>query len=197
MKGIVFREFLEMVEESFGMNVADRIIQESELPSGGAYTSVATYDHREILTLVGKLHEQTQVPVPDLVRAFGRHLFHRFVALYPGFFVGVPSAFAFLQRIDGIIHVEVRKLYPDAELPAFDCEPLGSDRLAMIYRSQRPFVELAEGPRIMSRIVGVDASSVHIGLKVEARIEVPDFGMLKGGDQPAVLFEPLREGDQS
>lgn len=58
-------------------------------------------------------------------------------------------------------------------------------------------VELAEGPRIMSRIVGVDASSVHIGLKVEARIEVPDFGILKGGDQPAVLFEPLREGDQS
>jgi len=145
MKGIVFREFLEMVEETFGMDVADQIIEESDLPSGGAYTSVATYDHQEILTLVGKLHEQTQVPVPDLVRAFGRHLFQRFVALYPGFFAGVPSAFAFLQRIDGIIHVEVRKLYPDAELPAFDCEPLGSDGLAMTYRSQRPFAELAEG----------------------------------------------------
>jgi hypothetical protein len=145
MKGIVFREFLEMVEEAFGMDVADRIIEESELPSGGAYTSVATYDHHEILTLVGKLHEQTQVPVPDLVRAFGRHLFHRFVALYPGFFVGVPSAFALLQRIDGIIHVEVRKLYPDAELPVFDCEPLGSDRLVMTYRSRRPFADLAEG----------------------------------------------------
>lgn len=145
MKGIVFREFLEMVEETFGMDVADRIVEESELPSGGAYTSVATYDHREILTLVGKLHEQTQIPVPDLVRAFGRYMFQRFVVLYPAFFVGVPSAFAFLQRIDGIIHVEVRKLYPDAELPTFDCEPLGSDRLAMTYRSQRPFAELAEG----------------------------------------------------
>lgn len=145
MKGIVFREFLEMVEETFGMDVADRIIEESELPSGGAYTSVATYDHREILALVGKLHEQTKIPVPDLVRAFGRYLFQRFVALYPAFFVGVPSAFAFLRRIDGIIHVEVRKLYPDAELPAFDCEPLGDDRLAMTYRSQRPFAELAEG----------------------------------------------------
>ena len=55
MKGIVFREFLEMVEEAFGMDVADQIIEESDLPSGGAYTSVATYDHHEILTLVGKL----------------------------------------------------------------------------------------------------------------------------------------------
>lgn len=145
MKGIVFREFLDLVEEAFGMDVADRIVEESDLPSGGAYTSVATYDHHEILTLVGKLHEQTQIPVPDLVRAFGKHLFQRFVTLYPGFFVDVPSAFAFLQRIDGIIHVEVRKLYPDAELPGFDCEPLGDDRLAMTYRSQRPFAELAEG----------------------------------------------------
>ncbi|MHC5537349.1 heme NO-binding domain-containing protein [Singulisphaera rosea] len=145
MKGIVFREFLEMVEEVFGMDVTDRIIEESGLPSGGAYTSVATYDHHEILTLVGKLHEQTQIPVADLVRAFGRHLFQRFVTLYPAFFVDVPSAFAFLERIDGIIHVEVRKLYPDAELPGFECEPLDPDRLVMTYRSQRPFAELAEG----------------------------------------------------
>ena len=38
----------------------------------------------------------------------------------------------------------VRKLYPDAQLPSFECtsEP---GRLAMLYRSTRPFADLAEG----------------------------------------------------
>lgn len=54
-------------------------------------------------------------------------------------------------------------------------------------------VELDEGPRLMTRIVGTEKAA--IGMRVRARIEVPDFGTLKGGDQPAVLFEPLEEGD--
>ena len=36
MKGIVFTEFLEMVEEKYGYEVVDQIIEESKLPSGGA-----------------------------------------------------------------------------------------------------------------------------------------------------------------
>lgn len=58
-------------------------------------------------------------------------------------------------------------------------------------------VELAEGPRMMTRVVGVAPAAVHIGMKVRARIEVPDFGTLKGGAQPAVLFEPVQEGEVS
>lgn len=54
-------------------------------------------------------------------------------------------------------------------------------------------VELAEGPRMMTRIVGIDPSGIAIGMKVRARIAVPDFDELKGGDQPVVLFEPLAQ----
>ena len=35
MKGIVFTEFLEMVEDKFSPELADRIIEGAELPSGG------------------------------------------------------------------------------------------------------------------------------------------------------------------
>lgn len=44
-------------------------------------------------------------------------------------------------------------------------------------------IDLAEGPRMMSRVVGVDPAAVTIGMKVKARI-----GDLNGA--PAVLFEP-------
>jgi len=51
-------------------------------------------------------------------------------------------------------------------------------------------VELAEGPRMMTRIVGVDPEAVTIGMPVRAKIIQPDFGSLKGGDQNLVVFEP-------
>ena len=52
MKGLVFTEFLEMVESKFGLEVVDNIIEHSELPSGGVYTSVGTYDFNEMLSLI-------------------------------------------------------------------------------------------------------------------------------------------------
>jgi len=144
MKGIIFTEFLEMVEDQFSPEVADRIIEACALPSGGAYTAVGTYDHREMVQLVTELSKATGIAVPDLLRSFGRHLFGRFVATYPRFFDGVDSAFTFLENLEGYIHVEVHKLYPDAELPSFVCtaEP---GQLTMVYRSTRAFADLAEG----------------------------------------------------
>ena len=45
----------------------------------------------------------------------------------------------------GKTHGEVRKLYPDAELPTFTCDTSTPGRLTMLYRSSRPFADLAEG----------------------------------------------------
>ena len=145
MKGVVFTEFLEMVEATFGLTVLDQIIQGSSLSTGAVYTGVGTYDHRELLQLVTQLSSVTNMPVPDLVRAFGRHLFGRFAQGYSQFFQGIHSTFDFVSTIENHIHVEVRKLYPDAELPSFECRRAGPDRLEMIYRSSRPFADLAYG----------------------------------------------------
>jgi len=145
MKGVVFTEFLEMVESRFSPEVADRIIESSNLPSGGAYTSVGTYDHAELFQLVTKLSEETKQPVPVLVRDFGKHLFTIFHLKYANFFKGVPDTFQFLKNIESYIHVEVKKLYTDAELPRFEFRQLDADRLELTYRSTRPLADLAEG----------------------------------------------------
>ena len=59
MKGMVFTEFLEMVEEKFSPEMAERIIESSELKSSGVYTTVGTYDHHEMITLVISLSRET------------------------------------------------------------------------------------------------------------------------------------------
>ena len=145
MKGSVFCEFVEMMEEEFTADMADEIISSTELESGGAYTTVGTSDHHEMLALVTQLSEKTCTPVPDLDRAFGRYLFGRVVQLYPTFFEGVDGAFRILDRIEEHVHVEVRKLYPDAELPTFATSRPNDDTMVMVYQSRRPFADLAHG----------------------------------------------------
>lgn len=145
MKGVVFTEFLEMVESKIGADTADQLLDDCELASGGAYTALGTYDHQEMVTLVVRLSELTNTPVPDLLKTFGNHLLGRFVAQYPSFFTEAGSAYDLLERVEGYIHVEVRKLYPDAELPSFQCQRDGNGRMVLTYSSARPFADLAEG----------------------------------------------------
>ena len=145
MKGVVFTEFLEMVENRFSADMVDDIIDDADLPSGGSYTAVGTYPHEEIVALVLALSQRSGLAVRDLLLAFGEHLFGRFVRGYPAFFVGITDALTFLAGIEEIIHAEVRKLYPDAELPRFDVAQHTSGRLVLIYDSRRHFEDLAEG----------------------------------------------------
>ncbi len=72
-------------------------------------------------------------------------LFSRFNINYPQLFEGVHTTFKFQERIDGYVHVEVRKLYLDAELPRSEYPISTEDQLVMIYISTRPFANLADG----------------------------------------------------
>lgn len=145
MKGVVFTEFLEMVEEQFSADMADDIVEGSALPSRGAYTSVGTYDHREMVALVTALSQRSGITITDLLKAFGEYLFRRFAQNYPDLIDQATGAFAFLAGIETVVHTEVRKLYPDAQLPVFDVEEHLGHRLVLLYRSERHFEDLAEG----------------------------------------------------
>jgi hypothetical protein len=145
VKGVVFTEFMEMVETRMGLDMLDRIITEAELPNDGAYTSVGTYDHAELVRLVTALSNATGLSTSQLIFIFGEQLFQRFSVGYPALFGEVQTAFDFLSRIDGVIHVEVRKLYPDAELPKLQCERPSERELTILYSSPRGFGDLAAG----------------------------------------------------
>jgi len=146
MKGIIFTEFTEMVEDKFGFEVADEIISSSNLPSGGAYTAVGTYEFDEMVQLVSNLSKNTGIAVGDLLFTFGDHLFGRFFSIYPHFFEGKQNSFEFLSELEDYIHVEVLKLYPDAQLPAITTEiaPDGNS-MKMSYKSSRKMGNLALG----------------------------------------------------
>lgn len=144
MKGVVFTEFLELVEQRWGDDVVDEIIEAAELASGGAYTAVGTYPHEELVSMVIQLSRVSGAPADALVQAFGHHLFHTFHRQFPMFFNQQKDAVGMLKTVEDHIHVEVRKLYPDAELPSFEYEETETS-FQMTYRSNRSFADLAHG----------------------------------------------------
>ncbi len=144
MKGIIFNVFNKLVEEKFGLETWDALIEETQPASRGAYTSAGTYADQELFAMVGVLSKKTGAPATDLVRIFGEYTLHELAKAYPVFFKH-DSLKSFLQSIHGVIHVEVRKLYPDAGLPEITYEDPGPDQLVMIYRSPRKLCALAEG----------------------------------------------------
>ncbi|KAA3661430.1 MAG: hypothetical protein DWQ04_16520 [Chloroflexi bacterium] len=145
MKGVIFTEFLEMVEEAFAPEMVDQIIELSQLSSDGAYTSLGNYSHHEILQLVTHLSQQTDIPISELVKEFGKHLINRFAFAHPDFFTQAESTFAFMESVDRNVHIEVKKLYQNANPPSFEYSHPESGKLMMTYRSKRPFSDLAEG----------------------------------------------------
>ncbi len=145
MKGIVFTEFLEMVESSFGLEVVDNIIENSELPSEGIYTSVGTYDFNEMVHLITNLSTEVSVPMNDLIYTFGLYLFTSLGKAHPEVIQSYNSPLALLYSIEDHIHVHVKKLYPDAELPTFKILEKTDTSISMIYSSSRGLYRLAHG----------------------------------------------------
>lgn len=145
MKGIVFTEFLDYVGATISSDMVDDIIDDCSFSHGGAFTAVGTYPFQDMAALVGALSKRTSVPMPDLLHGFGDHLCGRFANLYPQFFETQKCLFDFLESVNDQIHVEVKKLYPDAELPAFETHARTGNRLDLDYRSCRPLAALAEG----------------------------------------------------
>ena len=145
MKGVVFTELVEMVESVFSADIADQMIENSDLPSGGVYTAVGTYDHAEIVSLVVTLSELTGLSTDALQQAYGRHLFGRFVVLYPDLVNRFDDGLDLLEDVERVVHAEVLKLYPDAQLPRFQSTRPGRDALELVYRSPRQMATLAHG----------------------------------------------------
>ncbi|WP_028889271.1 heme NO-binding domain-containing protein [Tenacibaculum ovolyticum] len=137
MKGIVFTEFLDLVEDKFGLEMVDKIISQSTLESEGIYTSIGTYSFSEMLQLLENLSKNTAISIDDLLLVYAEHFFSVIEKSYPGLLATYKDPIEMLASIEDHIHIEVRKIYPEAELPTFVIKDRKDKSLVMIYKSSR------------------------------------------------------------
>lgn len=145
MKGMLFTSFLDLVEQEYGLEIVDEIIAEAAPVSGGIYTTVGNYDHSELIAMIAALSKKTNLSVSHLTKTFGVYLFAELIAAYPQWITDLNSCFALMTKVDGFIHGEVKKLYPDASPPTVKCTQFSESRMEMIYQSPRCMGDVAEG----------------------------------------------------
>lgn len=145
MKGVVFTEFYDFVETHHSPLMLQEIINQANLGSDGSYTATGTYPSCEMGSLVMAASTKLGADVSDLLKLFGKHLLSHFARQYPQYFNEAKSSFELLESVENHIHKDVRKLYPDAELPTFDMIENSEDRFEMIYQSARGLGDLCEG----------------------------------------------------
>jgi hypothetical protein len=145
MKGLVFTEFLEMVENTFSYDMVDTIIARANLTHNGIYVAGGTYPHTEMISLVTVLSQETKIEVKTLLEIYGKHLFGLLIKTYPQLALGKANPLDFIESVDDYIHIEVRKLYPDAELPKFTVISREENVLVMDYLSSRHMEDFGVG----------------------------------------------------
>ena len=119
------------------METVDEIIEKSELKTDGVYTSIGTYAFSDMLQLLQNLSEKTKITIDELLLIYGEHFFSVLEKSYPELLGTYKDPIEMISSIENHIHVEVRKIYPDAELPTFEVIEKKENSLVMIYRSSR------------------------------------------------------------
>jgi hypothetical protein len=142
MKGIIFNLVEEVVVGAHGEDAWDDILDAAGVE--GSYTSLGSYPDEDLFRLVGAASTALGLPANDVVRSLGQGAIPLLAQRYPGFF-DHPSTKPFLLTLNDIIHPEVRKLYPGADVPEFDFDSPSDDQLVLGYRSARKLCALAEG----------------------------------------------------
>lgn len=180
MKGIIFQLLEDVVTQQYGEDTWDALLDKAGIE--GAYTSLGSYPDEELMRLVGEASSALDTPPDAVVRWFGRGALPRLAERFPEFFTPHTSTRSFLLTLNDIIHVEVRKLYPGADVPVFDFDASSDDRLVMRYRSARNLCALAEGL--------IEGAAEHYGESVT--IEQPQCKIR--GDEACVLVCSLKNG---
>lgn len=162
MKGLVFTTFYDFCETAYGEDVLDEVVEAADLPGGGAYTSVGTYPFTEMVSLISALVKISSKPLNVTMEEFGVHCFASWVRYWPDQFTA-KTLFDVLADIDSFHEKQVRKLYPDAELPSFRVETRTAEELVLGYHSCKPLADLAVGV--------IKGAASHLGERVSLRHE--------------------------
>jgi hypothetical protein len=173
MKGIVFNLLEEAVSRDYGENVWDALLEAAGVE--GAYTSLGSYPDKDLMKLVVAASSALDLPPDEIVRWFGRNALPLMADSYPHFFEPHESARSFVLTLNSIIHPEVQKLYPGADVPVFDYDTSSEDVLVMGYASARQMCAFAEGL--------IEGAATHYGER--AVIEQPRC--MTRGDEKCVL----------
>ena len=147
MKGKMFNLFEDFVAHLGGADLLDSLLRDVApvLTTKGPFVGPKTYPDSDLLIMVKRATELLKVPLGAACFEFGKFAFPHLLASLPPSLRKAATLREFLQSVDGIIHVEVRKIHQEATPPRLDYRDLPDGRAILTYRSPRKLYDVCEG----------------------------------------------------
>ena len=146
MLGPIFQHFEAFVIDAMGEDVWEEVIMRSELSEpDAAYSSLGMYPDSDLGALLNTSVDLSGLEASVLLERFGIFLLMRFSERFPAYFESTDGVISFLTSVDRHIHVQVRKLYPEAETPSVLVQHAPDGSVTVSYSSERKLCALARG----------------------------------------------------
>lgn len=157
MKGVVFNLLEELVRKEFGESEWHHVRQDADVDA--SFDSLGSYPDAVLRKLVAAVAKRAHKTPGEALQWFGRYSMPLLALRYPAFFDTQRSTRSFILTLNDIIHPEVRRQYPGADVPVFDFDTSTPDALTVGYQSPRKLCALAHG--------FIEGAADHYGETVE------------------------------
>ena len=144
MKGIVFNVFEDFLDQTFGPGYWDEVLEKINSPND-YYIASKIYPDQELLSVVSEVITQQNLPLNQALNLFGHFLFKTLTHSYSDIVSEFKTPKEFMESLDSIIHVEVKKIMPGSSPPQFLVVNSTDTETILEYQSQRELCQLANG----------------------------------------------------
>ena len=131
--------------DTYGEDAYDLVLEKAKLQTNDPFVGPGTYPDEDILEIVRVGCEELNIEVDDFLFKFGVYSFPQLAQRHPVFLENYSHPKDFLKTVEGVIHVEVRKLYDDTYLPTFRYTDPNEDELIITYYSKRKLYGFMSG----------------------------------------------------
>jgi len=145
LKGIIFNLLEDFIVEGWGAAKFERIFEQCPVQAQVPYVGPGTYPDAHLLAIVDRATAELGIETSVALRGFGRFAFPRLAERFSVFVREFQHPKPFLKTVHGIIHLEVQKVYANAEPPLITFQDPAPDRLVMHYTSRRKLCALFAG----------------------------------------------------
>jgi hypothetical protein len=145
MKGFIFTNFIDFIELNHGLEMVDEMITNCNLPSKGIYSSFSSYEFDELVSLLTYVSKKTDVNPEIILEQFGVFVFPYLIGKHSYIIDQYDNPLDLIGGIENHIHIEVKKLYNDVDLPTFRLVEKNEKKLSIIYSSSKGLSYFAIG----------------------------------------------------
>ena len=145
MKGHIFNLLEEFIIEVSDLSTCQQILNQCSFDISEGYVNTITYPDEQLYEIVAHTVESLGISTRDAHIAFGKWIMPHLAKLVPEDMMSYSHARYFLQTLDDIHRVELKKLYPDATPPTFQYKEADARHAVLTYISTRGLFDLVEG----------------------------------------------------